>query len=90
MLQLGFPFGGLRHEEVVVLGLALLAVGPVGVADVVGPVQESPCGLDHGSGLTVATARPRWWWSHRVSLRGGWEEAVGVEVVVEFFGCVAE
>lgn len=49
MLQLGFPFGGLRHE-VVVLGLELLVVGPVGVADVVGAVQGAPCGLDQVRG----------------------------------------
>ncbi|MBP5861432.1 hypothetical protein F3K40_23125 [Streptomyces sp. LBUM 1478] len=41
VLHLGFAFGDLCHE-VLVLGLALLVVGPVGVAEVGGAVQRSP------------------------------------------------
>ncbi|MER6500156.1 hypothetical protein ABT218_12375 [Streptomyces sp. NPDC001455] len=41
MFHLGFAFGDLRHE-VVVLGLALLELGPVGVAEVGGAVQGTP------------------------------------------------
>lgn len=41
MFPLGFAVGGLRHE-VVMLGLALLVLGPVGVAEMSGAVQGTP------------------------------------------------
>lgn len=41
VFHLGFAFGELRHE-VIVLSLALLVVGPVGVADMGGEVQGTP------------------------------------------------
>lgn len=41
MFHLGFAFGDLRHE-VIVLGLALLVLGPVGVAEMSGAVQGTP------------------------------------------------
>ncbi|MFF4361522.1 hypothetical protein [Streptomyces sp. NPDC001604] len=41
MFHLGFALGDLRYE-VVVLGLALLELGPVGVAEVGGAVQGTP------------------------------------------------
>lgn len=41
VFHLGFAFGGLRHE-VIVLGLALLVLGPVGVAEMGGAVQGTP------------------------------------------------
>ncbi|WP_327669520.1 MULTISPECIES: hypothetical protein [unclassified Streptomyces] len=44
MFQLGFTVGDLRHE-VVVLGLTLLVLGPVGVAEMNGAVQSIPLGM---------------------------------------------
>lgn len=41
VFHLGFALGDLRHE-VVVLGLALPVLGPVGVAEVGGAVQGTP------------------------------------------------
>lgn len=41
VFHLGFAFGDLC-DEVVVLGLALPVVGPVGVAEVGGAVQRTP------------------------------------------------
>ncbi|MFF5273806.1 hypothetical protein [Streptomyces sp. NPDC000133] len=41
MFHLGFAVGDLRHE-VVVLGLTLLVLGPVGVAEMSGAVQIVP------------------------------------------------
>ncbi|MGW2721082.1 hypothetical protein [Streptomyces sp. NPDC001492] len=41
MFHLGFALDDLGHE-VVVLGLALLELGPVGVAEVGGAVQGTP------------------------------------------------
>ncbi len=41
LFPLGFTVGGQCHE-VVVLGLLLLALGPVGVAEMSGAVQDIP------------------------------------------------
>ncbi|PIM71824.1 hypothetical protein CTU88_14170 [Streptomyces sp. JV178] len=47
VFHLGFAFGDLGHE-VVVVGLALLVLGPVGVAEVSGAVQGTPWEGDAG------------------------------------------
>jgi hypothetical protein len=41
VFHLGFAFGDLRHE-VIVLGLAALVLGPVGFAEMSGAVQGIP------------------------------------------------
>nr|PPQ56364.1 hypothetical protein C5F59_06535 [Streptomyces sp. QL37] len=43
VFQMGFAVSDLRHE-VVVLGPALLVLGPVGVAEMSGAVQGNPWG----------------------------------------------
>lgn len=62
MFQLGFTVGDLRHE-VVVLGLAQLVFGPVGVAEMSGAVQGIPWdvgGSGSGAGAVSGGDRPAW------------------------------
>lgn len=62
MFQLGFTIGDLRHEGVV-LGLALLVFGPVGVAEMSGAVQNIPWdvgGSGSGAGAVSGGDRPVW------------------------------
>lgn len=65
MFHLGFAVGDLRRE-VVVLGLTLLVVGPVGVAEVSGAVQIIPWGVRMDR--AVASERGQRW---RPPGRGG-------------------
>lgn len=61
MFQVGFAVGDLGHE-VVVLGLALLVLGPVGVAEMSGAVQGIPLwdvgALGFGLGAVSGGDRP--------------------------------
>ncbi|MEU9734500.1 hypothetical protein [Streptomyces sp. NPDC048002] len=58
MLQLGFTVGDLCHE-VVVLGLTLLVLGPVSIAEVNGAVQNAPyAGGGETGGANLALTRP--------------------------------
>jgi hypothetical protein len=60
VFQVGFTIGDLRHE-VVVLSLALLVFGPVGVAEMSGAVQSIPWdvgGSGFGAGAVSGGARP--------------------------------
>lgn len=60
---MGFAVGDLRHE-VVVLGLALLELGPVGVTEMNGAVQSIPWGdvgaSGCGFGAVSGSDRPAW------------------------------
>lgn len=90
VFHLGFTVGDLCHE-VVVLGLALLVFGPVGVADVSRAVQSVPWrrgGMGSRQAWSaVATARPGWRRHRRAFLAGEHrEEVLEAEVAVEFRG----
>lgn len=54
VFQVGFAVGDVRHE-VVVLGLALLVLGPIGVAEVGGAFQGTP---EDGGGRRGQRWRP--------------------------------
>lgn len=95
VFQMGFAVGDLRHE-VVVLGLALLELGPVGVAEMSGAVQGIPWGtwVHWASGSVrsaAATVRRGGWRQRRAFLAGERrEEALEGEVVVESLGRVMQ
>ncbi len=61
---MGFAVGDDLRHEVVVLGLALLVLGPVGVAEMNGAVQGHSLGdvgaLGYGFGAVSGGDRPAW------------------------------